>query len=158
MNITSFLSGYEINALDLTVQIKDMSHSSSLAACVCWNGFDDSFWRQLLIRQDSVLSCLCYQSAFSIKYQLHGFAVNTEDTSKSEAAFAFSAVKSNYSKWETENRYMVRTGYQLVPWQETKGSNKRFKEREVKEAMTVFYTEVRTKVRKLSGKYEAFGG
>lgn len=53
---------------------------------------------------------------------------------------------------------MVRAAYQLVPWQETKGSNKRFKEREVKEAMTVFYTEMRTKVRKLSGRYEAFGG
>lgn len=53
---------------------------------------------------------------------------------------------------------MVRAAYQLVPWQETKGSNKRFKEREVKEAMTVFYTEMRTKVRKISGRYEAFGG
>lgn len=156
MNITSFLSGYEINALDLTVQIKDMSHSSSLAACVCWNGFDDSFWRQLLIRQCTILPVLSI--SFLSQMPVAWLCSEYWGPSKSEAAFAFSAVKSNYSKWETENRHMVRAAYQLVPWQETKGSNKRFKEREVKEAMTVFYTEMRTKVRKISGRYEAFGG
>ena len=35
--------------LDIIVQIKEMSHSSSLAGCVCWNGFDDGFWRQLFL-------------------------------------------------------------------------------------------------------------
>ena len=35
--------------LEIIVQIKEMSHSSSLAGYVCWNGFDDGFWRQLFL-------------------------------------------------------------------------------------------------------------
>lgn len=51
---------------------------------------------------------------------------------------------------------MVIAACHLVSWQETKGSHKRLNQREVKEDIKVLYSEMRTKVRKPLGKYEAF--
>lgn len=86
------------NTLVITVQIKGVSNSSSLAFCVCWNGFDEGFLK----------------AGFNKKKQSVPYAINQMrfgrlcsgywEPWQSEAASALSAIKSDYRNGRTDIR------------------------------------------------------